>query len=218
MDILTVSDKVVHDLLQHHSPLLPTPPDIILACGDLPPEYLTDLRHHYEVPLYYVEGNHDIRHQKKPPVGCTNIHAKLIEEQGIQLLGFSGSRWYNGGSNQYSERDMKKILRSLWLTLLHSKKIDIVISHAPPRFIHDREDPCHKGFKSFAGFIKRHQPAFFIHGHIHDIFDAPTDRISQFKHTKVINSYGFFFFNPEIAAEAATAYRQHSTTEDGKQL
>ena len=218
MNILTVSDKVIHGLLQHHSPLLPCSPDIILACGDLPPEYLTDLRQHYEAPLYYIEGNHDIRHHRSPPTGCINIHARIVMEQGLQLLGLGGSRWYNGGINQYSEGDMKKILRSLWLKLLHSKKTDIVISHAPPRFIHDRDDPCHKGFKSFARFIKKQQPAFFIHGHIHNRFPTPADRITQLNHTQVINSYGFFFFNPEMATKTATAYRQEPATGDGEQF
>lgn len=201
MKILSVSDKVENQLLERSKTPLPAPPDLILACGDLPPEYLTDLREFHSVPLYYIEGNHDIRYCDSPPVGCTNIHARIITEQGIRILGFSGSRWYNGGANQYTEPEMKKIVRSLWFQLLQQKRVDIIISHAPPRFINDREDPCHKGFRSFLPLIEKQKPTWFVHGHIHAFFNDPADRISMVSETQVLNSYGFFFFETGLVEE-----------------
>ncbi|MEA3467226.1 MAG: metallophosphoesterase [Thermodesulfobacteriota bacterium] len=198
MKILSVSDRVENKLLNKAENCLPAKPDLILACGDLPPEYLTDLREIYAVPLYFIEGNHDLRYHKSPPVGCTNLHAKLITEQGLRIMGFSGSRWYNGGVNQYTESEMKKMVRSLWFQLLQHRKVDIIITHAPPRFIQDQEDPCHKGFKSFIPLIEKQKPAWFIHGHIHALFNDPAERISKVCDTKVINSYGFFFFETEL--------------------
>ncbi len=202
MRILSVSDYVDSRLVEQRD-ALPAPPDLILACGDLPPEYLTSLRSFYEVPLFYIEGNHDIRHKDSPPVGCTNIHTKIIDEQGLRIMGFSGSRWYNGGVHQYHENEMKKLIRGKWFQLLQQTKVDIIIAHAPPRFIHDREDPCHKGFKSFRTPIKKKKPAWFIHGHIHQLFNEPTERISRFCETKVINSYGSFFFETELVEKEA---------------
>jgi uncharacterized protein len=201
MKILSVSDKVEKQLLVQGGNCLPARPDLILACGDLPPEYLTELREFYSVPLYFIEGNHDIRYQQSPPIGCTNIHAKIVTEQGIRIMGFSGSRWYNGGINQYTEPEMKKIVRSLWFQLLQCHKVDIIISHAPPRFIHDKDDPCHKGFRSFGSLIVKQKPAWFIHGHIHAFFNDPAERITQVCKTQVLNSYGFFFFETELVEE-----------------
>ncbi len=201
MKILSVSDKVEQQLLTRTGSGLPAPPDVILACGDLPPEYLSELRDIYNVPLYFVEGNHDIRHHRSPPTGCTNIHARIVTEQGLRIMGFSGCRWYNGGINQYTEPEMKKIVRSLWFKLLQSHKVDIIITHAPPRFIHDKEDPCHKGFKSFTPLIEKQKPAWFIHGHIHTLFNDSTERITLVGETKVLNSYGFFFFDTELVEE-----------------
>lgn len=201
MKILSVSDKVDKQLLVPNSSCLPARPDLILACGDLPPEYLTELRELYGVPLYFVEGNHDIRYHASPPTGCTNIHAKIVREQGIRIMGFSGSRWYNGGINQYTEPEMKKIVRSLWFQLLQLPKVDIIISHAPPRFIHDKDDPCHKGFRSFVSLIEKQKPAWFIHGHIHAFFNDPAERITHVCETQVLNSYGFFFFETELVEE-----------------
>ncbi len=119
-------------------------------------------------------------------------------------MGLSGSRWYNGGINQYTEAEMKKTIRSLWFQLLQSRRVDIVISHAPPRFINDREDPCHKGFRSFTTLIEKQKPSWFIHGHIHALFHSPAERITHVCETQVINSYGFFFFETELV-EAETA-------------
>ena len=33
--------------------------------------------------------------------------------------------------------------------------MDIIITHAPPRHIHDAEDQCHRGFESFQHLIDR---------------------------------------------------------------
>ncbi len=201
MKILSVSDKIEQRLLNRKDNGLPSPPDLVLACGDLPPEYLTELRDIYNVPLYYVEGNHDIRHRDSPPTGCTNIHGKIVTEQGLRIMGLSGCRWYNGGVNQYNEQEMKKIVRSLWFQLLQSHKVDIIVTHAPPRFIHDKEDPCHKGFKSFTPLIEKQKPAWFVHGHIHALFKHPAERITRVGETQVLNSYGFFFFETELVEE-----------------
>jgi len=201
MKILSVSDKVEKQLLEQTDNPLPEKPDLILACGDLPPEYLTELREFYNVPLYYIEGNHDIRYRKSPPAGCTNLHTRIVKEQGLRIMGFSGSRWYNGGENQYTEPEMKKIVRSLWLQLLQIPQVDIIISHAPPRFINDREDPCHKGFKCFIPLIEKQKPTWFVHGHIHAFFNDPADRINTVCETQVLNSYGFFFFETELVEE-----------------
>lgn len=69
--------------------------------------------------------------------------------------------------------------------------LDIVITHAPPRHIHDAEDRCHRGFKSFRRLIERHAPRYFIHGHIHADFADPSDRITNLGGTQIINTYGY---------------------------
>ncbi len=93
---------------------------------------------------------------------------------------------------QYTERQMKnkifKIGPKLWW-----KGIDIIITHAPPRYVGDAEDLCHRGFKSFHRLIERFSPSYLIHGHIHAHFDDPADRIRIVKNTRVINTVGFTF-------------------------
>ncbi len=190
MKILAVSDVVEKSLYGDFNKDNFSEIDLVLACGDLPPEYLTFLCESLNVPVYYVRGNHDIRHDAKPPLGCTNIHSKIVKIDDMKILGLEGSVWYNGGPYQYTENEMKKIIRSLKLSLWWNKGIDIVITHAPPRHIHDGNDPCHIGFECFRKFIDTYTPAYFIHGHIHRFFKTQDERTTVVNKTKVMNAYG----------------------------
>jgi Icc-related predicted phosphoesterase len=193
MDILSVSDVVVKELVESKDSGLCQNIDLIIACGDLPPEYLYELRIQYDVPLFYILGNHDIRHST-PPTGCTNITGRITDHHGINFLGFSGSRWYNGNQNQYREHEMRSQIRRLWFQLWRLRCLDVVVTHSPPRGIHDAEDRCHRGFDCYHALINRHSPRFFIHGHIHKQFENESDRISMVGKTAVINSYGYYTF------------------------
>ena len=202
MKILTVSDCVVPTLYDSFDAERFPAIDLILSCGDLPPEYLSFLLASFNVPLYYVKGNHDIRYDVKPPDGCIDLNARLIQYQGIKMLGLEGSRWYSGGPHQYTENEMWKIIRSLRLKIWRQKGIDIVITHAPPRYIHDAEDLCHRGFKSFRWIIDRYRPLYFIHGHIHANFSNPAERITRIDKTKVVNTYGYYIFEIDMVRDS----------------
>jgi len=191
MKILTVSDHVEPILNDSFDASRFTGIDLTISCGDLPPEYLTLISTRVQAPLFYVKGNHDIRYDLKPPEGCNNIHGKLIQFHGLNILGLEGSRWYNGGPNQYTERQMRRIVRTLKIGIWWKGGLDLVISHAPPRHVHDAEDRCHKGFKTFQWLINRYAPEYFIHGHIHAHFNHFNDRITVIDNTKVVNSYGY---------------------------
>jgi Icc-related predicted phosphoesterase len=188
--ILTVSDRVTPELISDGSPVAKGSIDLILGCGDLPPEFLSRLREVYDVPLFYVLGNHDIRHETGIQ-GCEDLTRRIIMHGGRSFVGFSGSRWYNGNQNQYREREMRTQIRWLWFDLWRLKRLDVVVTHAPPRHIHDAEDRCHKGFNCYRGFIEKYRPGFFIHGHIHRVFETPADRVTVVDQTQVINSYGY---------------------------
>ncbi|MGD8393028.1 MAG: metallophosphoesterase, partial [Desulfobacterales bacterium] len=103
MRVLTVSDRVEPFLYDHFDPQQFGHVELILACGDLPPEYLSFLADRLNAPLYFVRGNHDLRHDRAPG-GCTHLAHDLAEFKGKSILGLEGSRWYNGGPNQYTER------------------------------------------------------------------------------------------------------------------
>ncbi len=191
--ILAVSDFEDKTLIRQVEDKTLDLPDLIISCGDLAPEYLSFLRDRLDRPLFYVKGNHDIRYSSSNPVGCNNIHARIIRFNSLNILGLEGSIWYNGGMNQYTEKQMKKIISRLRFAMWLRRRIDIVVTHAPPRHIHDAEDRCHMGFESFASLIDRQRPKLFIHGHIHKEFHSQEDRITMVGKTRVINTCGYTF-------------------------
>lgn len=195
MKILAVSDVIVPELIRRIRENQVEEVELVLSCGDLPPEYLSFLVHHLNCPLYYVRGNHDIRYDDRPPQGGIGIHCRTVNVRGLRLLGFDGSHWYNGGPNQYTQFQMRmmvyRMLPGLWLR----RGPDIVMAHAPPRYIHDAEDPCHRGFVGYLWLIRKLQPRYFIHGHIHRHFEDSAERITRMKRTQVINVYGHFLLD-----------------------
>jgi uncharacterized protein len=205
MKIMTVSDRVEPSLIPTHGPQPVQGIDLILSCGDLPPEYLAQLHDAFHAPLFYVRGNHDIRYDSASPRGCRDLNGQIEEFGGIKFLGIEGSRWYNGGPNQYTENQMRHIVFGLRPKLWWRKGVDIIFTHAPPRHIHDAEDLCHRGFKSFKRLIERYRPAYFIHGHIHTHFDNPSERITHINETKVVNTYGHYIFEIKADGPAESA-------------
>jgi Icc-related predicted phosphoesterase len=202
MKILSVSDVVKPTLFQHANSGPLAGVDLILSCGDLPPEYLSRLVNSFKIPLYYIRGNHDIRYREKPPEGGRDLHRRLVKHKGLNLLGLEGSRWYNGGPVQYEEWRMRSIIRKLRPTLWWRGGVDVVITHAPPRHIHDAEDPCHKGFKCFRRLIEKYHPSYLIHGHIHREFSDPAERITVVDQTQVVNTYGYCLLEIESHSTA----------------
>ena len=111
----------------------------------------------------------------------------------LLIAGVSGSLMYNKGLNQYTEQQMKRKLRLMIPSLIinkikYGRYLDILLTHASPRHIHDKEDPCHKGFECFNWFIQKFKPAYMIHGHIH-LYDAREERITKTGETTVVNAY-----------------------------
>nr|NJM03560.1 Icc-like protein [Desulfobacula sp.] len=194
LKILSLSDFIDPSLTRQVEEKTLEPVDLILSCGDLPPEYLSFLRDRLDRPLFYVKGNHDIRYTDHNPVGCTHIHGRIMVFNSVKILGLDGSMWYNGGENQYREAEMKKIIQDLWFSIWRKGGVDILVTHAPPRHVHDAEDLCHRGFESFNQLIHKKKPGFLIHGHMHKPFKAHEDRITRVGRTKVINTCGYTIF------------------------
>lgn len=192
--ILSVSDFQDRDLVRRIESRQMPPVDLIISCGDLVPEYISFLRDRVDAPLYYVKGNHDIRYTPGNTMGCENIHTRVVSAGSLNIMGLEGSIWYNGGPNQYTDAAMKKMIFWMGFRIWRKKPVHMVVTHASPRHIHDREDPCHRGFESYNRLIKRLAPDYFIHGHIHEAFDDFDGRITRVGSTRVINTCGHIIF------------------------
>jgi len=189
--ILAVSDFVDETLTKMVEEKTLEPVDLIISCGDLAPEYLSFLRNRLEKPLFYVKGNHDIRYAPSNLLGCDNIHAELVRFKTLNILGLEGSIWYSGGVNQYTDKQMDKIIYRMWFSLWRKGGVNLVVTHAPPKDIQDGPDHCHTGFDSFVKLIEKKKPQYFIHGHIHKDFKTLEQRTTIVNSTRVINTCGF---------------------------
>ena len=121
----------------------------------------------------------------------------------LLMAGCSGSLKYNNGLAQYTNFQMKMKLVSLIPSmiknkLLYGRYLDIFMTHASPRHIHDHEDPCHKGFECYNWFLKKFKPTFMVHGHIH-LYDMREERVGHYFDSTVVNAYAHYIIElPEI--------------------
>ena len=191
--------------------------DIVLSAGDLPLDYLDFIVSSLNKPMFFVFGNHHLNEYNKYkgtqdaysdfepaiPSGCGAVHVgtKVIYQEGLIIAGLGGCMRYNGEQNQYTEFQMKleilKLLPALIFNrLFRGRFIDILLTHASPKGIHDKEDLCHLGFKSFLMFMRRFKPRYLVHGHIH-LYDLSEVRTTKYLDTLVVNAYSHYLLNTD---------------------
>ncbi len=189
--------------------------DIVLSAGDLPMEYLGFVASSLNKPVGFVFGNHNLKAlssfripsastldttsidiQIRNYYGATCLEDRVRKMNGLLVAGLGGSMRYNDGNHQFTEKQMylrmiRLIPRLLWNRLIYGRYIDILLTHAPPRGIHDKTDLCHLGFKSMLWFMRVFRPRFLLHGHIH-LYDLNAERRTRYRNTEVINVYDHF--------------------------
>ena len=142
-------------------------------------------------PLLFVFGNHNlkghgelprrpdavgrfspVRREEGPATGAVHVSGRVRREGRVLVAGLGGSRWYNGGENQYT--DLQAYLRLAVLAprlafnrLRYGRYLDVLLTHAPPLGVQDEQDPCHRGFKALLWFMRVFKPRYLVHGHIH---------------------------------------------------
>ena len=201
MKLLLLSDKESPYLWDYYTPGRLKGYDLILSCGDLKADYLTFIATMAHAPVLYVRGNHDTRYDRKPPEGCICIEDQIYNYKGLRILGLGGSALYSGGSDQYSEKEMKRRIQKLRFRLMRSHGVDIVLTHAPAAGYGDTNDYAHRGFSCFLDLIDRYKPKYLIHGHVHMNYGRNIVRELQRNETKIINAYERYEISVESPSE-----------------
>ena len=221
--ILAVSDIVSPTLYNLRIAEQIGPIDLLLSCGDLPPYYLDFLTTLLSARCYHVIGNHCAAPHLRSGSGlcapdaypgAVNLHGRVMTVGGLLLAGVEGSPWYNGGPHQYTEgevaRRLYRLVPALLLNHLRTGRyLDILVTHAPPRGIHDRLDVPHRGFTSFCWFLRTFRPRYMLHGHIHRASTTPA--VTRYLDTTVVNVYGHQMLE-------WTRDDGRRTTDDGRRL
>lgn len=206
MKILGLSDQVVEHLYSPQVKERFGDVDLVVGCGDLPQYYLDYVVSMLNVPLLLVPGNHDLPEMfvdsNQDPAShlgiksSANIDGTAVEEQGLLLAGLGGSiRYRPDGVHQYTQAEMTRRVLALtprlyWNRIRRGRFLDILVTHAPPRGIHDAEDPAHVGFEAFNRFIARFRPRYLLHGHAH-IYRRSDVTLTQVGPTAIINVFPY---------------------------
>lgn len=144
------------------------PIDMIVGAGDLQPEYLSFVGDAFGAPMHYVRGNHDVgaawAHTEPALLPEPMPDARLVEEGGLRLIGFSGSPTYSGRGLEVPARAMWRKALLAWARAAHARPM-LVVSHAPPRDVNDDTDLAHRGFTAFRWLMSRLEPPLWLHGH-----------------------------------------------------
>jgi len=178
--------------------------DLIISCGDLPFYYIEYIVSMVNRPCYYVFGNHgrEVEYQggdwrqKAEPQGATNLHTRTVREGPLLLAGLEGSIRYNNAPRfQYTDSEMwgnvAQLIPQLMVNrMCHGRWLDVLVTHSPPRGIHDEEDRAHQGFRSFLKFMHWFKPRYLLHGHIH-LYRQDTIWRSHYGKTEIINVYPY---------------------------
>lgn len=192
--ILALSDERARSLERAESRAAIGPIDLVIGAGDLEPPYLSFVADAFGAPLRYVRGNHDVgtawlvneRGMLPEPLA----DGRPVEEQGLMLIGFSGSPRYNAdGRMQVSGRSMW--WRVAWARLRAGpSRPCLVVSHAAPRGLGDAPDPAHRGFTAFRWLLDQLRPPLWLHGHTALIRRGIDSRCVTHRGTLVYNCTG----------------------------
>jgi uncharacterized protein len=169
--------------------------ELMISCGDLKAEYLSFLVTMIKAPLFYIPGNHNDSYIKNPPEGCECIDGKIITYKGIRIMGLGGSKRYNIGKNQYTEKEMARRIFKLQPRLWLNKGVDILVTHSPAYKLGDGDDRCHEGFKAFYKILDKYPPKYLVHGHQHLNYGFKPHRLLNYKDTTIINAYEYYFLD-----------------------
>ncbi len=191
--VLAIADEVDEALCA--DPGLAGRPDLVLACGDLPFDYLEYVMVALDVPLVFVPGNHDpdvsgwrtsraglslragMPTRQPWPPGAVNADGTVVEAAGLRIAGLGGCLRYADGPNQYTERQQRRRARALarrarWR---QSRPVDVLLTHAPPLGVNDRDDPPHRGFACLHDLAAALRTPLLLHGHVHPFGESVPD-------------------------------------------
>lgn len=216
--VLAISDEVDNLIYSDRIRARFSEIDLVLSCGDLPYSYLDFIASMLDVPLHAVRGNHDAGPQFREAApgdyawDTMDLHGRAVRSAGLLLAGVGGSQRYNTGPMQYTEAEMAVRLLLLAPRLVHNRLrhgrfLDIFVTHAPPRDIHDQPDRCHRGFAIFRPFLRLFRPRYHLHGHIHVYNQQQTVTRTRFHDTTVINAYAYRELRVPLQAGRAASRR-----------
>jgi Icc-related predicted phosphoesterase len=119
-----------------------------------------------------------------------------VERGGLRFAGLGGClRYKPEGRHQYTESEMSfrsaALLPSILLgRTLRGRGFDVLVTHAPPRGIHEGPDRVHQGFVAFRNLVHSARPRLMVHGHSH-IHANVEESETMLEGTRVVNVFPY---------------------------
>lgn len=193
MRLLAISDEIDPVLWHHLDRTALEPLDLLVSCGDLPPDYLSYIEGTLRVPFAYVTGNHDLDEawrQEAARLLPARRRTDLIEAAGLGLglLDWPGS---NTARTKWQARAAWRDAVGLWfVSLLRGKRPAIVASHVAPHEAGETPDVYHRGFPAYRWLAERLRPALWLHGHTTPA--SVPERVTRIGPTTCVNVTGAY--------------------------
>lgn len=134
--------------------------DICLLLGDYSDRDINIiLKYIKKERIYALLGNHDGDYICK--FNLNNLNDKVIEINGVKLLGIQGSY-------RYKPEDFPSFSQKESIEFFNNKeRVDILISHDSPYGMSDRNDNAHQGLFGITYYLFKNKVPYCIHGHLH---------------------------------------------------
>ena len=156
--------------------------DLVIGAGDYATKQqglaeIIGLLKTIDAPTFLVSGNHedcaDLRLACEDWPSAQVLHGEVASFEGLTIfgLGYEMPQSTEASWNRFmTERQVTAVLEQM---SENQQACDILVSHAPPYGIADRQaDGQHDGSEALLDFIKREQPGLHLCGHIHNDWGA----------------------------------------------
>ena len=159
MRILAIADRnpgidIVAVIAEHHI-------EMIITLGDLERHDLLQLAQINQIPKIGVYGNHDSGNYMNE-LGIINMHLKTFEYNGLSFGGLQGCVRYKDNPDAImSTQD------ETWEMMRDFPRVDIFLTHCPPRGVNDEDEVAHQGFDALKAYVQTMAPHTLLHGHTH---------------------------------------------------
>ena len=193
VNVLVVADEVASNLQART--LQELAPDLVLAAGDLPWDYLEWIASSVDVPMVFVPGNHDP--EIKPtrggrfgdylepgalceaprPHGVINADQDVVAGRGTAHRRPRRLRALQRGPAPVHPASVRRSRPpAACARRAPAGPVDVLLTHAPPLGLGDADDAPHVGIEALHGVIAKLEPTWHLHGHIHPYGQTMPDR------------------------------------------
>ena len=195
--VLAVADEVCDALWGAKAAALA--PDLVLAAGDLPWDYLEFLASVTDRPVVFVPGNHDpavasarqhrsgqflragMPCEPPRPAGCRNADGTVARRRRAADRRPRRVRALPARAQPVQPARVPPARRPPAApgrapAAAAPGPVDVLLTHAPPRGLGDEDDRPHVGIDALHPVLERLHPRWHLHGHIHPYGQPRPDR------------------------------------------